>query len=66
MVDVDGNSKLANLLVNPAAATYTEQWSALAPAGVLMEEAAPHAHRKLRTTPSGWDWEFLEAVFILF
>jgi hypothetical protein len=36
MVYVDGNSKLANLLVNLVVASYTEQWSALAPTGVLM------------------------------
>jgi hypothetical protein len=31
-----GAFKLANPLVNLAVATYTEQWSALAPAEVLM------------------------------
>ena len=33
---VDGISKLAKPLVKLVAASYTEQWSALAPAGVLM------------------------------
>ncbi|TMD98941.1 MAG: hypothetical protein E6I80_28545 [Chloroflexi bacterium] len=36
MVDVDGNFKLANPLVNRGVASYTEQRSTLAPAGVLM------------------------------
>jgi hypothetical protein len=36
MFYVDGKSNLANPLVNLAVVSYTEQWSALAPAGVLM------------------------------
>jgi Transposase domain (DUF772) len=36
MVYVDGNPKLANPLVNLGVASYTEQWSVSAPAGVLM------------------------------
>ncbi len=36
MVYVDGESKLAKPLVKLVAISYTEQWSALAPAGVLM------------------------------
>jgi len=44
MFYVDGQSKLANPLVNFAVVFYTEQWSALAPAVVLTEEKEHHAH----------------------
>jgi hypothetical protein len=36
MLYVDGESKLAHHLASLAVASYTEQWSALAPAGVLV------------------------------
>jgi hypothetical protein len=36
MLYVDGESKLAHHLASLAIAFYTEQWSALAPAGVLV------------------------------
>ena len=39
-----GAIKLAKPLVKLVAPSYTEQWSALAPVGVLMEEENHHAH----------------------
>src|SRR5258708_1424213 len=66
MLYVDGKSRLANPLVNLAVVSYTEQWSALAPAVFLMEEEEHHAHRERRTTPSGRDWESGQTVPVLF
>src|SRR5258708_19735155 len=41
ILDVIGESKLANPLVNLAIVSYTEQWSALAPAEVQMLGGKP-------------------------
>ena len=45
MLYANGAFKLANPLVNFLAVASTEQWSALAPRGVLMRGEPPDAHR---------------------